>query len=323
MSPRLDPAVATVRRAVRVALSDLGPGTRLLVACSGGADSMALAAATVFEAGRAGWLVEAAVVDHGLQAGSGKVAETVVQTLRDLGCPATSIPVSVQSQGGPESAARDARYATLRATAESTGATVLLGHTLDDQAETVLLGLARGSGTRSLAGMAAALPGIRRPLLEVSRAQTHRACAAQGLAVWDDPHNTDPRFQRVRVRHTVLPVLEQQLGPGVTEALARTARAARMDADALDELARSLYAAARSGEGRLGVAQLSEALPALRRRVLRLAALDAGAPAGELFAVHIDSLEALVVDWRGQRGADLPGRVVGQRERDQLWIRRR
>jgi tRNA(Ile)-lysidine synthase len=324
MGGHLHPAVAAVRLAVRTACADLGPGQRLVVACSGGADSVALAAATVFEARAAGWLVGAAVVDHQLQQGSAHVAGGVRDLVQTLGCdPADVLTVDVAGSGsGPEGDARAARYRALTAYAAPLGAVVLLGHTLDDQAETVLLGLARGSGVRSLSGMPPTWPGFRRPLLGVSRQLTHEACAALGLAVWEDPHNSDPRFARVRVRDEVLPVLERTLGPGVARALARTAELARQDADALDALAGDLLRRALlpGGDG-LSVAALQAAPAAIRRRVLRRWAVDAGVPAGDLTAAHTEAVERLVTAWHGQLGVDLPGRVRAYRRVGELRLR--
>src|SRR5580692_2079347 len=237
-------AVAEVRNAVRGCLSDLAEGDLVLVACSGGADSLALAAATAFVAPRLGLRAGGVTVDHGLQPGSAQRAADVAAVLGKLGLdPVRSIAVTVPSAGaagagGPEAAARTARYGALDAAAIQCGAAaVLLGHTLDDQAETVLLGLARGSGGRSLAGMPARRGIYRRPLLNVRRASTGQACADLGLEPWQDPHNEDFRFTRARVRHQALPALEAALGPGVAEALARTARQLRADTECLDDLA--------------------------------------------------------------------------------------
>jgi tRNA(Ile)-lysidine synthase len=321
MVGRLDPAVADVRRGVRAALVDLPPGTSIIVACSGGADSLALAAATLFEGARAGWLVGAVVIDHQLQPGSATVAASVAGLLRRLGCdPVEERAVEVPRGGGPEAAARDARYTALSAAAEPRDSIVLLGHTRDDQAETVLLGLARGSGVRSLAGMPAVHGRFRRPLLTLSREQTQRACLALGLTAWDDPHNVDPRFARVRVRHRVLPVMEQELGPGVAAALARTAQLARDDADALEALAAELSREVRLTPGRWAVDRLRSAAPAVRSRVLRIAAVEAGCPPTELFAVHVRALERLLTDWHGQGPVDLPGSVQGRRRDGVLEI---
>jgi tRNA(Ile)-lysidine synthase len=307
------PAVAAVRHAVRHALDGLAPPALVLVGCSGGADSLALAAAAAFEAPRSGLRAGAVVVDHGLQPSSADVAAKVSATLAGLGlAPVVSVRAQVSARGaghyqGPEGSARDARYAALVSAAQAhDAAAVLLGHTLDDQAETVLLGLARGSGARSLAGMAAVSGLYRRPLLGLRREQTRAACSALGLQPWDDPQNADPSFARVRVRLDVMPALESALGPGVPEALARTAQLLREDADVLDEITADAAGKAGGGAG-WAVADLATLPAAIRHRVLRTAALAAGCPAGALSERHITALDRLVTDWHGQRGADLPG----------------
>ncbi|WFB08154.1 tRNA lysidine(34) synthetase TilS [Streptomyces sp. LX-29] len=308
------------------------PGQRplVLVACSGGADSMALASALAFEAPKLGVRAGAVTVDHGLQPGSELRAAEVAERLRLLGLdPVESVAVTVGRDGGPEAAARDARYAALDSAAERHGAAaVLLGHTRDDQAETVLLGLARGSGTRSLSGMAQ-VSGVdgryRRPFLQLDRQTARRACLAQSLPVWDDPHNVDPAYTRSRVRHEALPVLEKALGKGVVEALARTAQLSRDDADALDDWAARAEADVRavaSDEGvELDTVRLHALPPAVRRRVLRRAAITAGSPAGSLFARHIEEVDRLITGWRGQRAINLPGRVEVRRQGGRLVIR--
>jgi tRNA(Ile)-lysidine synthase len=263
-------------------------------------------------------------VDHGLQAGSAERAEWVVGQMRALGVDhARSVAVSVGTDGGPEGAARAARYTALNGFASEAGAeAILLGHTRDDQAETVLLGLARGAGARSLAGMPPRAGLYRRPLLDLSRQDTRAACRAEGIDHWDDPHNSDPAYARVRVRHRVLPVLERELGPGVADALNRTARLLRDDADALDDLAAGALQRARDEDGGLSVDALLAEPRAVRRRVLRLAALDGGCPGSELFLVHVDALDALVVSWRGQREVHLPGHVTARRAGGTLRLRR-
>lgn len=321
------PAVADVRNAVRDSLRDLGSGSLVLAACSGGADSLSLAAALAFVAPRERLRAGGVTVDHGLQPGSADRARDVAAALTRLGLdPVECVPISVPrngKQGGPEAAARTARYDALAAVAERTGAAaILLGHTLDDQAETVLLGLARGSGARALAGMAARRDRYRRPLLNVRRATTRAACAALDLPVWDDPHNTSPRFARARVRHEVMPVLEAALGPGVAEALARTAGQLRADADFLDVLAEMEAERACAGRTTLLTEHLAALPPALRTRVLHSAAVAAGCPAGALTAGHVEQLEALVTRWRGQRWVDLPGGVRGLRRDGQLRLTR-
>ncbi|WP_406124830.1 tRNA lysidine(34) synthetase TilS [Streptomyces canus] len=344
------PAVAAIRLAVRRVLHDIlndhhasadrpasgeqspherPPSPLVLVACSGGADSMALASALAFEAPKLGIRAGGVTVDHGLQPGSDLRAEEVALRLRELGLdPVESTAVTVGRDGGPEAAARDARYAALDAAAERHGAAaVLLGHTRDDQAETVLLGLARGSGTRSLSGMAAVSGGpgaarrYRRPFLELDRQIARKACMVQSLPVWDDPHNTDPAYTRSRLRHEGLPALEKALGKGVVEALARTAQLSRDDADALDAWARQAEASVRDAVGLLECAKLYALPPAVRRRILRQAAIEAGAPAGSLFARHIEEVDRLITGWRGQGAINLPGKVVAQRQGGRLVIR--
>jgi tRNA(Ile)-lysidine synthase len=321
-------AVAEVRAAVRAGLAGLAAGELVLVACSGGADSLALAAAAAFAAPRMGLRAGGVTVDHGLQEGSAERAAKIAALLGELGLdPVRSTAVTVPLTGaslGPENAARVVRYGALDTAATEYGAAaVLLGHTLDDQAETVLLGLARGSGGRSLAGMAARRGRYRRPLLAVRRAATAAACAELGLEPWQDPHNSDFRFTRARVRHQALPALEAALGPGVAEALARTATQLRADAECLDDLAFAESGQLRQGgsdPAGLDVAALAALPAAIRTRVLRDAAVMAGCPPGALAAGHIGLLDALVTAWRGQRWADLPGGVRARRQAGKVWF---
>ena len=295
------PSVAQLRTAVRPGLAS--SGRPVLVACSGGADSVALAAALAFESRDAGVRVGGVTVDHGLQPGSAERAEATAALLRGLRLDPVLIErVGVGPSGGPEGAARTARYAALATAAHAHGARIALGHTLDDQAETVLLGLGRGSGPRSVAGMVEDRPPWWRPLLGVRRATTRDACAEQGLPVWDDPWNADPAYTRVRLRTEVLPLLEDVLGGGVAPALARTAAQLREDLDALDALAATCRA---HQEEQLPVGEVGGLPPALRRRVLRLWLLGRGVP--DLQAVHLGAVDALVSRWSGQGRVDLPG----------------
>ncbi|QIX28200.1 tRNA lysidine(34) synthetase TilS [Nocardioides sp. JQ2195] len=312
----LHPALAAVRLVVRRVLAAVEPGGAVLVACSGGADSLALLSATVFEGHKMSLKVVGATVDHGLQDASAQRAATVVEQMAGLGADETvsaRVDVPVASGQGPEAAARHARYAVLEQMATHFEASsVLLGHTRDDQAETVLLGLARGSGGRAVAGMRRSFDVFARPLLDVSRADTVAACEAEGIEVWSDPHNQDPRFTRARVRHTVLPVLESELGPGVAVALARTAELLRPDMEFLDELADAAYSSLAGADGptiTLPVEGLAALAASVRTRVLRLAALEAGSPSSELFHEHVVAMERLVTDWRGQKWIDLPGHL--------------
>ncbi|MCF8535529.1 MAG: tRNA lysidine(34) synthetase TilS [Rhodoluna sp.] len=312
--PRLTPAIADVRRAVREAWMRQGvvSGDLVLVACSGGADSLALAAAAIFEGGRAGVGVGAVIVEHGLQAETKAVAEATAKTLTELGASPVvvrAVKVKGAKSGGPEAAARTARYAALNAAAIEFGAKfVMLAHTLNDQAETVLLGLARGSGNRSLNGMAEVNGLYLRPLLGIERAATVAFCEDSGLTAWQDPQNSDAKFARVRARHNVLPVLEAELGPGIAQALARTAEQLREDETALAELADvffAQFASTKSTSIEVALEAFKSAPLAVRHRVVAKALQILQAPA---FArVHIRAIDELVDDWHGQKPLTLPG----------------
>lgn len=278
------------------------------VGLSGGADSLALTAVAARLRP-----TTALIVDHGLQPDSTAVAEQARAHAVTMGCVgAQIIRVQVGTSGGPEGAARTARYAALESARD--GAPVLLAHTLDDQAETVLLGLGRGSGARSLAGMRAYDAPWCRPLLGTRRALTVAACAELGLTPWQDPHNSDPRFTRVRLRSEVLPLLEQVLGGGVAQALARTATALREDGGTLDHLADQAIVALRSGAGQdavLDTAGLAVLPVGVRRRVIRTWLLDGGAC--DLTDVQLRGIDTLVIDWRGQGGVAVPSALPRER----------
>ncbi|HXO24717.1 MAG TPA: ATP-binding protein [Streptosporangiaceae bacterium] len=306
----LSPAVAAVRNAVRETVDDLEPGGLVLAACSGGADSLALAAALAFVAPRAGLRAGGVTVDHGLQPGSAERATALAARMCQLGLdPALSVKVTPANDN--EAAARAARYEALDTAAKNHHATA------------ILLGLARGSGTRSLAGMPARRGLYRRPLLGLRRATTAAACAGLGLDPWQDPHNHDFRFARARVRHQLIPVLEEALGPGVAEALARTASQLRADAECLDDLAFAESGQLRgncSDPAGLDASSLKDLPAAIRTRVLRDAALMAGCPPGALTAGHVERIAELVTGWRGQRWVDLPGGVRARRRDGKVWF---
>ncbi|MFB7877485.1 tRNA lysidine(34) synthetase TilS [Nocardia sp. NPDC056064] len=361
-------AVLAVRRGVREWVAARGGRVPVVVGLSGGADSLALVAAAVVEAGD----VTAVVVDHGLQAGSGEVARRAADQALALGCvDAVVVAVAVGRDGGVEAAARAARYAALEDVRD--GRPVLLGHTLDDQAETVLLGLGRGSGGRSIQGMAAWNAPWGRPLLAVRRAETVRMCADLGIEPWDDPHNADPGYTRVRVRTEVLPLLEDVLGGGVARALARTADQLREDGTLLDALAGELLRSATVPPGpesrpastasgpasaseatadsaarraavpttspasmvgdsglddtdrpRLSIEILATAPAPLRRRAVRAWLAEQGI--GGLMNAHLQAIDELVSDWRGQGGVAVGGgsrahRLVVGREHGTLAVR--
>ncbi|MGW5439987.1 tRNA lysidine(34) synthetase TilS [Nocardia asteroides] len=333
-TPRLPEtaAVLAVRRGVREWFAARGGPSPVCVGLSGGADSLALTAAAVVEAET----VHAVVVDHRLQDGSAEVAARAAAQALALGCvKAVVLPVDVGRGGGVEAAARRARYAALDSARGDKP--VLLGHTLDDQAETVLLGLGRGSGGHSLRGMATWNAPWGRPLLGVRRAQTERMCADLGLEPWADPHNLDPAYTRVRLRTEVLPLLEDVLGGGVAKALARTADQLRADGEVLDVLTADLLraatahsAAARPGGAgdshrpALSIEILATAAPALRRRAIRAWLAEQGV--GGLLNAHLQAIDELVHNWRGQGGVAVAGggrdhRLVVAREHGTLTVR--
>lgn len=332
--PGPPPAVAAVRVAVRRALTEAlpdppGDDPLLLVACSGGPDSLALAAGAAFVAPRLGLRAGAVVVDHGLQEGSATVAGRAAQQCRELGLdPVEVVRAGVEGTAeGPEADARRARYAVLADRAHALGAAaVLVGHTRDDQAEQVLLGLARGSGARSLSGMPPRRPldedgpgrgVLLRPLLGLTRDQTRRACLELGLEPWQDPHNEDVRYARVRARRA-LADLGRDLGPGVRAGLARSADLLRDDADALDEAAGTAYLGL--GEPPWEVGRVAELPRAVRTRLWRRAALDAGSPGTDLTSEHLLAVDALVTAWRGQGPLHLPGGVRAGRAQGRVWV---
>nr|WP_245325174.1 tRNA lysidine(34) synthetase TilS [Microbacterium amylolyticum] len=312
----MDPTIASVRLAVRTALRPFeGSGTTVLVALSGGPDSLALAAALAFEAPKAGVEAVSITVDHGLQEHSARVAARAAEQAREAGIADARVArVEVTGNGGPEASARDARYRAIREVALETGAgAVVLGHTLDDQAETVLLGLARGSGAGSLQGMSPHRIDERglawiRPLLGLRREATHAFCAASGLEPWSDPHNSDERFARVRVRNTVFPVLESELGPGIAEALARTAEQLREDneafAEMIDETIEDIVEHAEAGIA-VSCAALAANPPALRGRIIRYVVSSEFGVA--LSRTQTLEVARLATHWKGQGPIDLPG----------------
>ncbi len=303
------PALLKVRQAVRPWLAQLPGNSTVLVGVSGGADSMSLVIALLLESNLKNIRVVPVVVDHGLQSNSAEVAGSVVQKLKTLGFEDIfTARAHVTMQDGVEASARRARYQIFNQALDTYGSTVFfLGHTLDDQAETVLLGLARGSGTKSLSGMPEVTGPFIRPLLNIESATTDTACVEYGIEVWNDPHNFNQDFRRVRVRQNILPTMEENLGPGITEALARSARLLREDATALDEWAARIY-----GEldpKNLDIEVLSGLPKAVRSRVIRMAIYAAGAPSGSISADHLLPIEALITNWHGQGSADLPGGV--------------
>ena len=306
-------ASVAIRNAVREQLQRCEAGDCILVAVSGGADSLALAYATLIESAPLAIRAVAVTIDHQLQEKSADQATKVEKQLRAMGYQDVVVAeVKVSLESGLEAGARSARYEALQRVAiEKSAVKVLLGHTRDDQAESVLLGLARGSGTRSLSGMAIENGIYLRPLLSLTRAQTEEACTEAGIEYWNDPHNENREFSRVRVRREVLPVMEEQIGPGIAAALARSAALLRDDADALDAIASAEIS--RHNLTDLACSALEHLPRAIRTRILRSAIYAAGAPSGSISADHIGAVEALVTSWHGQGLVSLPGGVKVER----------
>lgn len=316
-----------VRASLTSFIDEAGAPPALVVGLSGGADSLALALTTIDVAARAGIPVVTVTVDHGLRAGSGEEARRVADLAASLGARAVVETVSVEGPGGPEGSARDARRAALRVVAQREGAPILLGHTMDDQAETVLLRLARGSGPSSLRAIAPVSrddDGVTwlRPLLGLRRTDTEQACAQAGLAPLQDPTNDidgpwraadGSPLRRSALRHTAIPALASALGVDPVPALARTAALCAADDDALTQWASALAASATPGEEHdsetghpsLTVSALLGVPRAVRTRALREAARAARIRA--LSSAHVDALDDLVVAWRGQGPINLPG----------------
>jgi tRNA(Ile)-lysidine synthase len=310
------------RRAARNALAHFEPGDRILLAVSGGADSLLLAAATNLEASKVGIQLNALVVDHQLQNGSGDVAASAQKKLFELGITEAKVAEVLVSNnsgsGGMEAAARSARYKALDDEADLIGAVaIFLGHTEDDLAETVLLGLARGSGTRSLSGMAFHVGRYVRPFLELTRAQVLAACKESGIEFWSDPQNDDLSFARVRVRNELLPKMEKEIGPGISKALARTSRILREDADALDLIAGDLFATL-VDPAQIPIELISELPSAVRKRVIKRAIEAMGAPT--LTAEQILEVDALVGAWKGQGAVALAGGITVRRDSGRLTL---
>lgn len=305
-----------LRSALLANLSDLEPGDHIAVGLSGGADSVALLKAALHVGNEKSLRVSAVIIDHQLQDGSDQVAQKTWQIAKDLGTKEIEvIAVNVETgsgSGGLEAAARNARRSAFENFAELNNVkAVLLGHTLDDQAETVLLGLARGSGARSLSGMRSVDGIYRRPFLELTRELVRSTVS--DLPTYEDPHNTDLNFTRVKVRQVVLPVLEKELGPGISQALGRTADMLRDDADALDAYTKMILDA-----GDIAIETLEVLPKAVRTRVLRQLAIAGGALVNDLSREHILSIDNLITNWKGQGPLNLPGQVNVKRESGKL-----
>jgi tRNA(Ile)-lysidine synthase len=305
-----------LRQGILASLIDLEAGDLVLVGLSGGADSLALLKCAIHVGNERTIKVGAVIIDHQIQVESANTSSRVAGIARELGAePVLVVNVEVATgagSGGMEAAARNARRTAFgNVSNEHNAKAILLGHTLEDQSETVLLGLARGSGARSLSGMRAKEGIYRRPFLNIARNIVRNEVA--DLDIFEDPHNSDLKFSRVRVRNLVLPLMETQLGPGVTQALARSADLLRDDADALDALAR--FEITRVGDD----VNLLGALPrAIRTRVIRQLAISSGCPINDLTRDHVLAIDALLTNWHGQGALNLPGAVSVERRHDRI-----
>ena len=310
-------ATVALRNAVRPFLEKLEAGDKFLVAVSGGADSLSLAKALIVESEPLALQPIAITIDHQLQAGSELQAQRVENQLKEIGYDQVLVKkVLVSLESGLEAGARDARYAAIGEGVEETKAVkVFLGHTRDDQAESVLLGLARGSGARSLSGMAPENGIYLRPFLSITREESEAACREWGLEFWNDPHNLNTEFTRVKVRREVIPYLEEHLDPGISRALVRSAALLRDDADALD-----LWAEREASD--LDCERLAALPRAIRTRIIRRAALSAGATPGQLTFEQVGAIDALICAWKGQGAVSLAGGVKVERISGRLSLSR-
>ena len=303
------PALLELRNAVRFWFQKLDANSKVCIGVSGGADSLALAIVAKLEAADFNLDLVAVIVDHNLQENSAEVATSTKKKLESIGYSDIFVgKANVLVTDGVEASARRARYLVFQQALETYGSKVfLLGHTKNDQAEGVLLGLARGSGTKSLSGMAEISGPFIRPFLNVDRSTTQAACDESGIEYWSDPHNLNTEFTRVRIRENILPLIEKEIGPGIIDALSRSAKILREDATALDEWAERTFGEVDPTD--IEISFLVSLPIAVRSRVLRLAIYAAGAPSGSISATHLEPIEAFVSDWRGQGHTSLPGGV--------------
>lgn len=301
------------------------PGSRVVVAVSGGPDSLCLLHALV----RLRRLLKIAPVcfhfDHRLRKGSERDAAYVGGQAKRLGVPffvrrATSAPGRGESI---EAWARTVRYEELTSLLEELGGGVAaLGHTLDDQAETVLLALLRGGGLEAIAGMRPVSGFVARPLLETTREETEAFCRSLGLRPRRDPMNEDPAFMRPAIRHRVIPQLEQATGRNLRVTLARTAALLRQDAEFLDQLTESVRPDVVAEQGPdvvlFRARQLGDLAPAVAGRIVRGALLHLGSLPE---SGHVDALIALTSSRPG-KSIVLPGGLLARREREYVRLSR-
>jgi len=306
-----------MQNAVQNLLKDFDAGDLVLVGCSGGADSLALAWTTLVVGKRLELKTGAVIVDHQLIPESNSVALNAKKQCEELGIQEVIIKkVNVeQNHEGLEAAARIARYEAFENVLHETNAqAILLAHTQDDQAETVLMRLTRGSGAKSLSGMAQVSGKYLRPFLHLRKKIVHDSLDLIGLKAWQDPANTDHQFLRVKVRHELMPKIVEVLGESAISSLDKTSQLLRLDNQALEELAQQFFDSQKDVKTNgLEISELEKLPEAIRTRVLRIFAIASGVHPGPFSFEHIEAIDALVKNWHGQGNVDLPGFIQATR----------
>jgi len=306
-----------MQNAVQNLLKDFDAGDLVLVGCSGGADSLALAWTTLVVGKRLEIKTGAVIVDHQLIPESNSVALNAKKQCEELGIQEVIVKkVNVeQTHEGLEAAARIARYEAFENVLHETNAqAILLAHTQDDQAETVLMRLTRGSGAKSLSGMAQVSGKYLRPFLHLRKKLVHDSLDLIGLKAWQDPANTDHQFLRVKVRHELMPKIVEVLGESAISSLDKTSQLLRLDNQALEELAQQFFESQKNVKiNGLEISELEKLPEAIRTRVLRIFAIASGVHPGPFSFEHIEAIDALVKNWHGQGNVDLPGFIQATR----------
>jgi tRNA(Ile)-lysidine synthase len=306
-----------MQNAVQNLLKNFDAGDLVLVGCSGGADSLALAWTTLVVGKRLELKTGAVIVDHQLIPESNSVALNAKKQCEELGIQEVIIKkVNVeQNHEGLEAAARIARYEAFENVLHETNAqAILLAHTQDDQAETVLMRLTRGSGAKSLSGMAQVSGKYLRPFLHLRKKLVHDSLDLIGLKAWQDPANTDHQFLRVKVRHELMPKIVEVLGESAISSLDKTSQLLRVDNQALEELAQQFFDSQKDVKTNgLEISELEKLPEAIRTRVLRIFAIASGVHPGPFSFEHIEAIDALVKNWHGQGNVDLPGFIQATR----------
>ena len=302
-----------LQNAVKNLLKDFEPADNILVACSGGADSLALAWTSQVVTKRIGLNLIAVIIDHQLIKESSQVAQDAKKKCEDFGVEKVVIKqIEVKDDNeGLEAAARKARYEAFEELVNEFNAkAVLLAHTQDDQAETMLMRLTRGSGAKSLSAMKEVSGKYLRPFLHIRKQVLVVALEKENISYWQDPANTNYKFLRAKVRHELMPKLIEVLGDSAIDSLDRTSELLKEDNEALESIALESYEKLNK---ELKVQELEKLPTAIRKRVIKIAALNSGVTPGPFSFEHIEAIDALVTNWRGQGNVDLPGFIQASR----------